>query len=55
MATSEISVLGSAEEEIAEMVNTKYKYYNFKNIRMHEKLTYQLVGGRRFKIPELCT
>ena len=28
VATSEISVLGSGDEEIAEMVSTKHKYYN---------------------------
>ena len=28
VATSEISVLGSGDEEIAEMVSTKHKYYD---------------------------
>ena len=28
VATSEISVLGSGDEEIAEMVSTKHKFYN---------------------------
>ena len=37
MATSEISVLDSGDEEIAEMVSTKHKYYKKIIIRKLEK------------------
>ena len=48
-------MLGSGDEEIAEMAVLNINITIKKIIRKLEKTTYEFVGGRTFKFPELCT